>query len=50
MEQLDKIIPNFLLNHKPPRVKRETVITPIRNGGLKMPEVFAFQEAQKYPS
>ena len=47
LEQLDKIIFNFLLNHKPPRVKRETVIAPIDSGGLKMPEVFVFQEAQK---
>ena len=47
LEQLDKIIFNFLWNHKPPRVKRETVIAPIDSGGLKMPEVFAFQEAQK---
>ena len=47
LEQLDKVIFNFLWNHKPPRVKRETVIAPIDSGGLKMPEVFAFQEAQK---
>ena len=47
LEQLEKIIFNFLWNHKPPRVKRETVIAPIDSGGLKMLEVFVFQEAQK---
>ena len=45
--QLDIIILNFLWNKKPVRVKRETIIAPVESGGLKMPEVFAFQEAQK---
>ena len=45
--QLDKIILIFLWNKKPVRVKRETIIAPVESGGLKMPEVFAFQEAQK---
>ena len=45
--QLDKILLNFLWNKKPVRVKRETIIAPVESGGLKMPEVFAFQEAQK---
>ena len=45
--QLDKIIFNFLWNKKSVRVKRETIIAPVESGGLKMPEVFAFQEAQK---
>ena len=45
--QLDKIIINILWNKKPVRVKRETIIAPVESGGLKMPEVFAFQEAQE---
>ena len=42
--QLDKIIFNFLWKKKPARVKRETII--VESGGLKLPDVFAFQEAQ----
>ena len=45
--QLDKTIFNFLWNKKPVRIKRETIIAPVESGGLKMPEVFSFQEAQK---
>ena len=37
----------LVFNYIAIREKRETVIAPINKGGLKMPEVFAFQEAQK---
>ena len=49
LEQLDKTIFNFLWNHKPPRVKRETVIAPIDSGGLKM-RCLLFKKLKKYPS
>ena len=40
-------ISSFLWKKKPVRVKRETIIAPVESGGPKVPEVFAFQEAQK---
>ena len=46
-EQLDKSIFNFLWKGKPPRIKRETIIAPIEDGGLWMPDIHAFHQAQK---
>ena len=37
----------FLWHDKPARVKRQTIIAETCNGGLKMPDVFAFPSAQK---
>ena len=47
LEQLDKLIFGFLWNNKPPRVKRETIIATVDDGGLRMPDIFAFHSAQK---
>ena len=47
LEQLDKLIFSFLWNNKPPRVKRETIIATVDDGGLRMPDIFAFHSAQK---
>ena len=47
LEKLDKLLFNFLWNDKPARVKRETIIAVSCEGGLKMPDVFAFHNAQK---
>ena len=47
LEQLDKLIYSFLWSDKPPRVKRETIIAKIEDGGLRMPDIFAFHSAQK---
>ena len=45
LEQLDELIFSFLWN--PPRVKRETIIATVDDGGLRMPDIFAFHSAQK---
>ena len=42
LEQLDKLIFSFLWNNKPPRVKRETIIATVDDGGLRMPDIFVF--------
>ena len=47
LEKLDKILFKFLWQDKPARVKRQTIIAETCNGGLKMPDVFAFHSAQK---
>ena len=47
LEKLDKILFKFLWHDKPARVKRQTIIAETCNGGLKMPDVFAFHSAQK---
>ena len=47
LEKLDKILFEFLWHDKPARVKRQTIIAETCNGGLKMPDVFAFHSAQK---
>ena len=47
LEKLDKLLFKFLWHDKPARVKRETIIAETCDGGLKMPDVFAFHNAQK---
>ena len=47
LEQLDKLIFSFLWSDKPPRVKGETIIAKIEDGGLRRPDIFAFHSAQK---
>ena len=47
LEELDKLIFNFLWNNKPPRIKRETIIATVKDGGLRMPDIYAFHIAQK---
>ena len=45
--QLDKLIFTFLWRDKPPRIKRDTIIASIEDGGLKMTDIMAFHQAQK---
>ena len=47
LQQLDKLIFNFLWHDKPAKIKRETIIAESFDGGLKMPDVFTFHNAQK---
>ena len=47
LEQIDKLIFKFLWNNKPSRVKRETIIATVDDGGLRMTDIFAFHSAQK---
>ena len=47
LEKIDKSIFNFLWQNKPPRIKRETIIASIEDGGLRMPDIYAFHQAQK---
>ena len=47
LEKIDKLIFNFLWQNKPPRIKRETIIASIEDGGLRMPDIYAFHQAQK---
>ena len=46
--QLDKLIFTFLWRDKPPRIKRVTIIASIEDGGLKMIDILAFHQAQKF--
>ena len=47
LENIDKLCFNFLWNNKPPKIKRETIIATTQRGGLRMPDIYAFQQAQK---
>ena len=47
LDKLKKLILNFLWNNKPPRVKYETMIANIKDGGLKLPDITSFHNAQK---
>ena len=47
LDQLDKLIFSFLWGDKPHRIKRETIIAMIEDGGLKMPDIYSFHMAQK---
>ena len=47
LEKLKRLILNFLWNNKPPRVKYETMIANIKDGGLKLPDITSFHNAQK---
>ena len=47
LEKLDNILFKFLWLDKPARVRRKTIVAETCNGGLKMPDVFAFHSAQK---
>ena len=47
LEQIDKIIFSFLWSDRTPQVKRETIISKIEDGGLRMPDIFSFHIAPK---
>ena len=47
LDKLKKLILNFLWNNKPSRVKYETMIANIKDGGLKLPDITSFHNAQK---
>ena len=47
LDNIDKLLFNFLWRNKPPRVKRSTIINDIQNGGLKMPDIYTVHATQK---
>ena len=47
LHKIDKIIFSFLWNNKPAKVKRSTIVSSIRNGGLKMPDIYSINETSK---
>ena len=47
LEQIDKMLNNFLWNGKPAKIKKSTIIAPIEKGGLRMPDVNAIHLASK---
>ena len=47
LDKLKKLILNFLWNNKPSRVKYETMIANMKDGGLKLPDITSFHNAQK---
>ena len=47
LDKVDNLMFKFLWNDKPPRIKRNTIIARIKDGGLKMPDIYSFHEAQK---
>ena len=48
LDRLQKAILNFMWDNKPPRIKFETIIAKTDQGGLKLPDIIAFHNAQKY--
>ena len=47
LEKVDKLLLSFLWNNKTPKIKRETIIASIEEGGLKMPDIFEINKAAK---
>ena len=47
LEDIDKLLLSFLWNKKTPKVKRETIIASIEDGGLKMPDIFEINKTSK---
>ena len=47
LKKLDVMLFNFLWSGKPPKIKRETIIAPIKNGGLAMVDVFTVHTSAK---
>ena len=47
LERPNKLMFNFLWKNKATRNKRETIIASIKDGGLRMPDIYAFHKAQK---
>ena len=38
VDQVNELLSNFIWNHKPPKIKRSTMIGKIKHGGLNMPD------------
>ena len=38
VDQVNKSLSNFIWNHKPPKIKRSTMIERLKDGGLSMPD------------
>ena len=47
LKEIDKMLLKFLWNNKPAKIKRNTIIAPIKEGGLNMVDVFAVHSAAK---
>ena len=47
LDRLQKAKLNFMWDNKPPRIKFETIIVKTDQGGLKLPDIIAFHNAQK---
>ena len=47
LKKIDEILFGFLWDHKPPKIKRTTIIQNIDNGGLGMVDVYAVNKAAK---
>ena len=47
IKEAESIISNFLWNYKTPKIKRNVIIQPIENGGLKAPDFRSMVKASK---
>lgn len=47
LKKIDKLFLNFLWNNKTHKIKRETIIAPINQGGLAMVDIFVANRAAK---
>ena len=47
LDRLQKAILKFMWDNKPPRIKFETIIAKTDQGGLKLPDIISFHNAQK---
>ena len=47
LDTIDKLIFNFLWNKKPHKIKRDTIIANFSDGGLRLPDIYAFHTKSK---
>ena len=47
LKQIDEMLFKFLWSNKPPKIKRDTIIARIENGGLGMTDVYAVHDTAK---
>ena len=47
LKQIDKLLFAFLWNNKTPKIKRESIISNIEDGGLKMPDIYIIHNSFK---
>ena len=47
LDKIEKLFLSFLWNFKPAKIKKETIIAPIREGGLNMIDIYSMHTAAK---
>ena len=47
LKTIDKLLFSFLWNNKKPKIKRDTIVGNIEDGGLKMPDIYLINRTSK---